>query len=227
MISRFSAFLVLITLVFIPATPLFAIDSKSISGNELNQLLENIEKNFSKVKTLKTLLTQEKNVALFSETIISTGICIFKSPDKLRLDFLTPFKSSLIVNNDQISKYEFFNGSWQKLDAGNKEIMLLIMGNITSWLKGRFKDPDLYKIKAFKNENVSVFLTPKADEFKKFISSFELGLNREMDGLEYIVINETENDFTRIRFYNDKTNTEIPDIMFNGTDHKPNPVSQW
>ncbi len=219
--------LVMIAAALIIVTPLFAIESKPIPVNQLNQLLENVEKNFSKIKTLKTLMTQEKNIALFSEPIISTGFCIFKSPDKLRLDFIEPFKSSLIINNSQIFKYEFFHDNWQKLDIGNKEMMLLIMENITSWLKGKFKDPDLYKICAFKNNNTTILLTPKADEFKKFISSFELGLNHEMNGLEYIIINETKNNYTKIQFHNDEINNEIPDIIFEGSNDKPHPVSQW
>ena len=219
--------LVMIAAALIIVTPVFAIESKPIPDNQLNQLLENVEKNFSKIKTLKTLMTQEKNIALFSEPIVSTGFCIFKSPDKLRLDFIEPFKSSLIINNSQIFKYEFFQDNWQKLDIGNKEMMLLIMENITSWLKGKFKDPDLYEICVFKNKNTTILLTPKADEFKKFISSFELGLNREMNGLEYIIINETKNNYTKIQFHNDEINKEISDIIFEGSKDKPHPVSQW
>lgn len=219
--------IVLITIILFAVAPLFAIEPKPVSEDQLSQLLENIEKNFSKIKTLKTMLIQEKNISLFSETIISTGFCIFKSPDKLRLEFIKPFKSSLIINNHQIFKYEFFNGNWQKLDSGNKEIMLLIMENITSWLKGRFKDPNLYEIIAFKNKNITFLLTPKASEFKKFIKSFELGLNSEMNGLEYIIINETKKNYTKILFHNDEINKEIPDIIFDGTHDKPYPVSKW
>jgi len=228
MISKITTLsLVLITVLSLTVAPLFAIESRPVSDNQLNQLLKNIEKKFSSIKTLKTMLTQEKNIALFSETIISTGFCIFKSPDKLRLEFIKPFKSSLIINNNQIFKYEFFNGNWQKLDIGNKEMMLLVMENITSWLQGRFNDPDLYEITAFKNENMTVSLTPKASEFKKFITSFELGLNHEMNGLDYIIINETKNNYTKIRFHNDEINKEIPDIIFEETHDKPYPVSKW
>ncbi len=228
MISKITILsLVLMTAISFFVVSLFAFEPKPVSGEQLNLLLENIEENFSKIKTLKTMLTQEKNISFFSETIISTGFCIFKSPDKLRLEFIKPFKSSLIIDNNQIFKYEFFNGNWQKLDSGNKEIMLLIMENITSWLKGKFKDPDLYEITAFKNKNITFLLTPKASEFKKFIQSFELGLNSEMNGLEYIIIHETKKDYTKIRFHNDEINKKVPDIIFDGTHNKPYPVSKW
>ena len=217
----------LIIMILFMLTPVMAIEPKPISDDRLNRLLETIEKNFSEIKTLKTELTQEKNIAVFSETVISTGFCIFKSPDKLRLEFITPFKSALIVNSSQIFKYEFFNGNWQKLDTGNKEITLLIMENITSWLQGRFKDTLIYDIRAFQTKNTTVLLIPKAAEFKKFINSFELGFNHELNGLEYIIINEAKNNYTIIRFHNDEVNKEIPDIIFEGTKDMPHPVSKW
>ncbi|MCF6248085.1 MAG: outer membrane lipoprotein carrier protein LolA [Desulfobacula sp.] len=213
-------------LIFIPVS-VIATEINSIPADRLNLLLENIENNFSKIKTLKTMLIQEKSIPVFSEKIFSKGFCIFKSPDKLRLEFTQPFKSSLIVNGNHISQYEFFDGTWQKLSTGNKEILLMIMGNITSWLKGKFKDPKLYKISAFENEKMTIVLTPKADEFKKFITSFELGLNNKLDGLEYIIINETKNAVTKIQFYNDQVNTKISDTIFQGTKNGPTKVSQW
>jgi len=221
-------FLVLITFELFAVSSLSATESSPLSDRKVDQLLGKIEKKFSNVKTLRTRLTQEKNIALFSEAVITTGMCIFKSPDKLRLDFIKPFKSSLIINKNQIFKYEFFNGNWQKVDTGNKEMMLLIMGNITSWLQGRFKDPVLYEILALeRKENVVIFLTPKADEFKKFISSFELGVNLELNGLDYIIINETKNNYTKIQFHNDEINKEIRDIIFDGSNDKPHVVMQW
>jgi len=62
MIDRaITLFLVLIAFGLFTVRPLFAIASKPLFDSQLNQLLENVEKNFSKVKTLRTLLTQEKN----------------------------------------------------------------------------------------------------------------------------------------------------------------------
>jgi outer membrane lipoprotein-sorting protein len=205
----------------------FASQDLSIPENQLNQLLIDIENNFSEIKTLRTMLKQEKNIPIFSEKILSRGFCIFKSPDRLRLEFTEPFKSSLIINGNQVFKYEFFDGSWHKLSTGNKEILLMIMENIASWLQGRFKDEKLYNISASKNENVTIMLTPKAEEFKKYITSFELGLNSTLDGLDYIIINERKNTYTKIQFYNDEINIKIPDTLFQGRKNAPTPVSKW
>lgn len=216
---------------------MFSITSSAISGqleenlpeSELNTLLDTIENNFTTVRTLKTMLEQEKTIPVFPEAIISKGFCIFQRPDRLRLEFIEPFQSVLILDGKKMTKYEFFDGQWQKLTPGSADILLQITSNITSWLQGRFRDPDLYEISAVRNENLTIKLVPKAAEFKRFIRSFELGLNKTLDGLEHIMI--TENDeaeaFTRIRFFNDVKNDDIPETVFRSSDSVPSKVSIW
>lgn len=208
-------------------TPLFSNQGKKIPEDQLQALLETLELNFSRIKTLKAMMKQEKIIPVFSEKVISTGFCIFKAPDKLRLDFTEPFQSSLMVNGDKVLKYEFFNGLWHELVMGNRDILLMITGNIASWLKGRFKDPKLYDISAWKNETLTIRLVPKADEFKKFISSFELGVNSRLDGLDYIIIHENKDSTTRIEFYNAGQNADIDDTVFQGGENGPSLVLPW
>ena len=63
--------------------------------------------------------------------------------------------------------------------------------------------------------------------FKKIIRSFELGLNPEIDGLDYMIIHETDKDYTKIIFHNDVINEAVSDGVFNGKEDGPQPVSQW
>lgn len=223
----FLILLIVLLLIMGSIGPVFALDLNPIPPDRLNQILLEAGENFTAVKTMKTLLTQEKNISLFSEAIISKGFCIFKRPGKLRLEFTAPFKSSLMVNDNQVYKYEYFNGTWQKLDPGNKEIMLIIMNHIKDWLSGRFNDRNLYEISGFFRPDVTILLTPKSNEFKKFIHSFELGLNRELNGLDYIIIHEKGKDFTKIRFHNDRINEKLADNLFDGSLDTPHPVEQW
>jgi outer membrane lipoprotein-sorting protein len=202
-------------------------DLEPITGSQLNQLLVDAEQNFAEIKTIKTMFSQEKSLSIFTEPVISKGFCLFKAPDQIRLEYTEPFKSSLIVNHDQIYKYEFYAGQWKKLDSADKEIMLTVMDNIGSWLKGKFKDPKVYDISAMNGDNKTIFLVPKHDAFKKFIQSFELGLNHQMNGLDYIIIHENEKDYTKINFHNDVVNEDISDTVFRGEEDGPQPVAQW
>ena len=110
---------------------------------------------------------------------------------------------------------------------GNKEVIIHIMKNITSWLKGEFNSSNLYDISATKKEKTALLLVPKNKDFKKFITSFELGLNEDITGLDYIIIHEKKNDYTKIVFHNDIIDSDIDDLIFSGKENQPRKVEKW
>lgn len=213
-----------------------------IEENRLARVLARAENNFSRINTLTTRLIQEKNISLFDTPVISQGVCIFKSPDSIRLEYTTPFKSALIVNHGKIFKYEEFGGQWKKIKSGNQEITGIILSHIRAWLTGRFNQGGLYKITGYENlrpknysntglygdktraPGITLILTPKAPDFKKYISAFELVLNKELNRLEQIVIREQGEDYTKISFSHDRVNKPVPDAIFDGSKESPAPL---
>lgn len=212
----------------------------SIPDDRLDDILGDTEKNLGRIKTLKTLLTQEKHLSLFAEPVISTGVFLFKAPGKIRLEFFEPFKSILMVSGNKLFKFEEFNGQWQKLPQGNEKMMEIVLDHIGAWVNGRFNQGDLYEITGkyrsgdlnlddFNNDQraFALILEPRAAEFKKFIQAFELGINSSMDRLDYIIIRESGEDYTKISFYQDLINTPVEDVYFDGKNTPPLPVPEW
>jgi outer membrane lipoprotein-sorting protein len=216
-------------------TALASETQQSIPPDRLAAVLEEAREEFGKVNTLKTKLTQEKNISLFAAPVISEGIFLFKSPDKIRFEFHTPFQSALIVNQNRIFKYEKVKGQWEALNQGDQKIAGIILDHMAAWVKGRFNHGDLYTISGEYTpgttpehpEKVSFILTPRAEEFRQFIQSFELGINNDLNRLDYIVIRETKTDFTRIAFHDDQINPPLDDLLFTGSDIGPAPVPPW
>jgi outer membrane lipoprotein-sorting protein len=219
--------------------------SCSIPDDSLDNILASTEKNLGQIKTLKTLLIQEKHLSLFAEPVISTGVFLFKAPGKIRLEFFEPFKSILMVSGSRLFKFEEFNGQWQKIPQGSEKMMEVVLDHIGAWVNGRFNQGDLYKITGkYRPDNLSpdnlgsdnlnpdsldpdnlspenlskdqrafsLILEPRAAEFKKFIQAFELGINSGMDRLDYIIIKESGEDYTKITFHQDLVNTPVEDV---------------
>ena len=199
---------------------------------QLSLILSNIEENMGKIKTLKTKIIQEKKIALFSEPVFSNGILLFKSPDKIRFEYFDPFKSVLLVNENKISKYEMVNGQWKKIGSGDEKMMRVIMDHIGAWIKGRFNESDLYTVsgqyRTVEDQiSYAVLLEPKSESFKSFISGFELGINEKMDRLDYIIIKESGDDYTKLTFRDDEINTAVEDLYFTGDSRTFPAVPQW
>ncbi|MCG8632906.1 MAG: outer membrane lipoprotein carrier protein LolA [Desulfobacterales bacterium] len=206
-----------------------------MSKDRLAAVLEEARKEFGKIKTLKTKLTQEKNISLFAVPVVSQGLFLFKTPDKIRFEFLTPFQSALIVNQKRISKYEMVNGQWKRLGQGDQRIAGIILEHMAAWMKGDFNHGNLYRVSGKHTPGttpehpgaVTLILTPKAEEFRAFIRAFELGINKDLNRLDYIVIREKDEDFTKIAFLDDRINRPLDDLFFTGTDLGPVSVPPW
>lgn len=207
----------------------------SIPDDRLDDILADTEKNLGRIKTLKTLLTQEKHLSLFAAPVVSTGVFLFKAPGKIRLEFFEPFKSILMVSGNKLFKFEEFNGQWQKIPQGNEKMMEVVLDHIGAWVNGRFNQGDMYEVTGkyrpdnlFKDQRAfALILEPRAAEFKKFIQAFELGINSNMDRLDYIIIRESGEDYTKITFHQDLVNTLVEDVYFDGKDNPPLPVPKW
>ena len=206
-------------------------EPNSMSWDRLQTILATLENNLGRISTLKTKLVQEKNIALFSEPVLSNGILLFKSPDNIRFEFFTPFQSLLLVDDHKVSKFEMFNGEWKQMDSGNKEMMGIILDHIAAWVKGRFNRDNLYSVSGRDGKDdkdgCTIILEPRAKEFKKFIRAFELGVNSAMDRLDHIIIRESGDDYTKIRFFDDRINSSIEDIYFKGDGKPLAPAPQW
>lgn len=198
----------------------------------LKDILSEVKANFSRIRTLKTRLIQEKHLSLFSEPVMSRGALLFKAPGKIRLEFSEPFESILLVSGDTIARFEAFNGQWQRMAPGDRETMGMILDHIASWVTGEFNRENLYTVSGRYRENggpkaFTIILEPRAEAFRNFVRAFELGIPESADRLEFIIIRESGEDFTLLKFHDDSINTPLDESCFDGDRFPPVPLPQW
>ncbi len=199
-----------------------------LSQAEVASLLSRIEVTFLTTTSLGTAFEQEKKISFFDETIRSTGALFFQSPDKVRMDTFTPFKTSAVANGPSAIQYEFVNGAWSSLDTATNGMLHAVMKNIISWLQGKFNDGSLYQVTGVrKNHGTWLTLTPKNPEYQKHIKYFELGINKAVNGLDSILIMLPDGDYTRYRFYNDRINVALSPGLFDTKAPAPSDLPPW
>ena len=59
-------------------------------------------KTSASTQTIKCNFIQEKNLNIVSEKIVSEGTFRFKKQNKVRMEYLKPFRYLLIINNDKV-----------------------------------------------------------------------------------------------------------------------------
>lgn len=203
------------------------LSTRKLAKDELEAVLKQVEEECGKIQSLSTDFVQEKHISIFAAPIEARGVCIFQSPGNIRFEFSEPFKSVLIVKDGAVTKYEFIEGGWKRLETGDQQIVLMIIDHITSWLKGRLRDKDeIYEISGETSGTISLILTPRAEGFRKHIAAIELGMREDRRGIKFIVIREPGEDYTRITFMNERQNLKIPEEVFNTSGPEPMPVGQ-
>lgn len=199
-----------------------------LSQENLAALLLRTENNFGAITSLKTRFVQEKHLSFFTQPVETRGICLFQAPDRIRFETTEPYRAALIVADKAVGKFEAEEGNWKRIQPGNTDGILMVIGQIRSWLKGRFREAEnLYHIEAETGEYAIITLTPKDPRFKKMLRSIEIGLKPGETGLQYIRLNEGEKDFTRITFFADRLNCELPADLFRTDLLPPAPVEPW
>lgn len=218
----------LLFLVVASATPTHSqeaapIRPEPVEGAELQALLEAVERNLGGIRSLRTEFEQEKHLSLFSDVVHARGSCIFARPDCLRFEIHQPFQSVLVVRGSSVAKYELVDSIWRKLELGSPDAVLMVTGQISAWIRGRFTEQDeLYEIRASRlGGDIRVMLLPRPKELSRHIQSIEVLLAKELTRIRSVTIREPGGDYTELRFVREVRDEELDEAFFDTERDEP------
>ncbi|CAN5255548.1 hypothetical protein BH09SUM1_BH09SUM1_18610 [soil metagenome] len=200
---------------------------RDFSAQETSALCDEIEARAKDIQTITVSFRQERNLAMFEKPLESRGRCVLQTPDKLRLETTEPYHSILIAQKRKVAKYEEIGGKWKKLNLGGAEVILKITDEIGNWMRGRFREhPDAYAISARQTPAFTITLTPKNEDFLKFISAIEITLDEKKERPVLLIVREPGGDFTRMEFSDYKVNEPIDAALFDASGAAPAALSR-
>jgi len=183
---------------------------RQLSYEELQALLNRLEKNLGGLQTLQVDFVQEKHLSIFTDVVRSEGRILFERPDKVRFEITKPFRSVLITNGKGVARYECGPDGWKKLDAGDAPVVLIVTGQIGAWLEGRFRDESgIYNISVEDDGSPIVVLTPREEGLRRYISAIRLRLENSLTRVTSVKICEPGGDYTLMTFANEKRNEAL------------------
>jgi len=174
---------------------------------------QNVSEVSAKINSINAEFIQEKNITFLYEKIISKGILIYERPDKLRLEYTSPFSYLMIMNSGQLlinsgdSKMEYDMKSNNMFNEINELIISSVQGEILT-------NPN-YKTSFFENaDTFLVKLFPKQEELSKYIKNIDLYIGKNDYTVSRLQITEPSDDYTLIKFINKIINEPLPDNSF-------------
>lgn len=186
---------------------------KKMSIVNANELRINIIEKSKKTVTIVSEFEQIKHLDFLSNDINSRGSLVYKTPDLIKWEYVKPFNYSIIFKNDKL----FINdeGVKSNIDLSSNKTFKSLNNLIIKSVRGDMFDDKLFDMQYFKTQKKYVIkFIPKENSLKSMISVFILSFDKKsLDVLE-IKMKENEEDYTLLKFTNQKINTAVSDEVF-------------
>ena len=166
-----------------------------------------------KINSIKADFTQEKNLSMLSDKIISKGKFWFKKDNKVRMEYNQPFQYLMILNNNNI--YIKDGQKENKISAGSNKLFQQVNKIVLDCVRGTaFSNTD-FKVNAFESKQTYlVELTPVVKNLKDIFKNIDVIIDKKDYSVNTIAMNEVAGDNTTIHFINKEINTNLPDALF-------------
>jgi len=166
-----------------------------------------------KTETIKSDFTQEKNLSMLSEKIVSKGKFWFKRDNLLRMEYTKPYEYLMILNKDNMFIKD--GQKENKISTKSNKIFQQINKITVDCVRGEvFNNPD-FVAKAYENKtSYAVELSPVSKSLKDFFKTINVIIDKKDYSVTTIEMNENSGDNTIIHFTNRELNATLPDALF-------------
>lgn len=176
----------------------------------LKQKIESMSKNTS---SIESDFTQEKNLSMLSEKIVSKGHFVFKKDNLLRWEYNSPTKYLIVINKDKILIKD--EKKITKYDMNNNKVFKEINDIMLSCVQGTIFKSNKFKSAYFENDRYyKLELKPLVKNMKDTFKTINLMFDKTVSSVVKIEMIEASEDVTTIDFINKKLNAAIPQELF-------------
>ncbi len=186
---------------------------KKMSMEEASQLRINIIEKSEKTVTIVSEFEQFKHLDFLSNDIKSSGNLAYKAPNLIKWEYNEPFKYSIVFKNDKL----FINdeGVKSNVDLSSNKTFKSLNNLIIKSVRGDMFDDELFDMQYYENQKKYVIkFIPKENTLKSIISVFILSFDKKSLDVIEIKMQENTEDYTLLKFINQKINTTVSDEVF-------------
>lgn len=193
--------------------------SSSILNAQLNTaqiktLKQNIDNATKDLTSLESSFTQTKHLDFMENDVKSSGKLYYKSTNKIRWEYTSPFKYYVIFNNDKMFVND--NGKKKETELSKSKILKdlnkIMLGTVNG---SEVLDEKKFKITYSKSgEDYIAKMLPTDATYKKYIQQIDLTFDGKSYLLKKIKTTEPSLDYTLIEFSNQKKNATVSDEKF-------------
>jgi outer membrane lipoprotein carrier protein len=173
--------------------------------------LEEIRRAARATQTLSGEFMQVKSLSILDEQLVSKGTFALQKPNMIRWEYVEPFHSLFVINNDDLFSWNEITGKVERLKISGNPAMKIFSEHLLSWAKFDMEYFEShFNLLVREGENVVVVLKPLTSN--TIVDKIVVEFGREH--IRSLAIFEPGGDFTRIEFRVVRLNQELPDRLF-------------
>ncbi len=204
---------IIVLIIFLGWLSIFAETGEWKNCANEKEVLASISEKSLSTNTIESNFIQKKKLKLLSETITSKGKFYFKKKDKMRWEYLTPFKHKIVMNGTKITIED--DGKKNSVDAGSSQLFLEINKMMSAALQGLLASSSDFSLKFYESSDFWMAeMTPKSKQLSKIIKSIEIVFDKKNKDVAKLIMKEVSGDESEIIFIEKSINKLVPDSLF-------------
>lgn len=180
---------------------------------DIDTVLQKLRERAIAVESISSEFSQESHLSVFEETIISSGRFLFRKPDKLRWEYLSPTTEGFALEGDQgvrwteTTRTSFSLRSDPLMNVVARQLLAWATFDL-AWLSAE------YFITLEADSPVLLKLVPKGSDTALVLKHLLIEFSLSSTTVQRVELHEQDGDLTRILFENPQVNTPLDDGMF-------------
>src|SRR5690606_12774956 len=148
-----------------------------------------------------------------TEKIVSSGKFWFKRSNRVRIEYVKPFKYLLVMNGDKLLVRD--NDRENKINVKSNKLFQQVNRIMIDCVQGTILDSKDFTTKVFENDkNYLLEMKPASKALREFFDVIVLTVDKSDYAARSIEMSEPAGDTTTIFFENKKLNEPVADAVF-------------
>jgi outer membrane lipoprotein-sorting protein len=167
----------------------------------------------TKLNTIQADFIQVKSLNILEEKISSKGKFWFKKENKVRMEYTSPYKYLLIINQDKMTIQD--ETKTTTLSSKSNKLLEYVNKIMIDCIQGTAIDSKEFVVKVFENDKQYLLeMLPSKKEMKEFFSDIRLYIEKSDYSVQRMEMIEPGGDNTMFTFLNKKFNEKIEETIF-------------
>lgn len=195
--------------------PLLGSAAGSVEENRLPSVFARLQTAAAEINSLASEFVQEKQLAIFSATLLSNGRFYYRQPDQLRWELLTPVASGFVLRGQQGERWNSLSREVAAFRIDSDPLMGLVAQQLLAWAR---VDLDWlrsrYRIELLAEQPIRLQLVPRDQGEAGFIEQLQILFAADSSHVELVEMHEAGGDKTLLRFTQVQINQPLPAEAF-------------